>query len=76
MGADAYDFADVKAEFANVGSSFAADFEENVAPISLDVVNVVDAPGSKLPLNGGTQGRTLINFVLKLRQNRLNLPLL
>ena len=65
----AEDFAYVVAEFAYVGSAFAANFEKNVSSVCLHEVYVVDASGSELPLNRRPQGWSLINFVFKLAED-------
>ena len=51
VGANAEDFADVVAEFADVGSAFAAHFEENVSSVCFHVIYVVNTSSSKLPFN-------------------------
>jgi len=49
---NAEDFADIVAEFADVGSAFAAYFEKDVSSVCFKVVYVVDSTGSQLPFNG------------------------
>ena len=49
--ADAYDFSDVVAEFADVGAAFAGCFEEDVSPVHLQEFVIVNAPGADLTLN-------------------------
>jgi hypothetical protein len=51
VSADAKYFADVIAEFADVCSSFTAYFEEDVAAVSFNVINIVDASCAELTFN-------------------------
>src|SRR2546428_5364590 len=60
--ADAERIADVGAQGANVGAGFAPHPEENVPAINLEGLELVDMPGSLLPLDGRPNRRNLIDL--------------
>src|SRR5256886_14837304 len=60
--ADAERIADVRAQGANVGAGFAPHPEEDVPAIDLERLELVDVPGSLLPLDGRPDRRGLIDL--------------
>lgn len=67
MGSAAEDFSNVETQFAYVGSSFAANFEENISSFHFEKIYVVDFAGSQLAFYRGTDRRSLINSVFEFR---------
>jgi hypothetical protein len=63
--------SDIKAEFAYVGTAFAADAEKRVPPFNLQQIQRVNPPRTQLTFDGRPQGRSLINLILKLAQDLL-----
>src|SRR5439155_19227871 len=72
--ADAEGIADVRAQSANVGAGFTPHPEKDVPAIDLERLELVDVPGSLLPLDGRSDRRNLINLPDEPAHHRADSP--
>jgi hypothetical protein len=62
-------FSDVKAEFAYVGTAFAADAKKYVSPINFQQIQIVNPSRAQLTFYRSPEGGSLVDLVLKLAQH-------